>query len=358
MTWTGVLRRLTRRGGLRAKMIAWVLLPTGIILAAMGGLAFYASRQITEDLVLGRNRDRTRLLANQLSADLEAYRQPLGIVAAGAFAGPLHDQQAVLDREWPFGDLEVFDAGVLAIDEDGTVVAGVPDRLHLDGESFPALVVESSAFGPEALGFTDILFEKMGGMNVIALSHPVGDAPGEVRGSVVGLFHADRTATRSSRFYRNIWELYIGRRETAYLVDGSGHVIFHQDTFFIGEDFSHLDAVQQALRGETDAVRTRDIEGRDVVAGFTPVPRTSWALVTEEYWSEVTAVLRPRRPRGASRIGSAAPPRSRGRRDRGDERRADGVPRRQPGRPRTGTIVRSSDRARHRHQAEGEGRGV
>ena len=274
-------------------MIAWVLLPTGIILAAVGGLAFYASQQITEDLVLDRNRDRTQLLANQLSADLEAYRRPLGTVVAGAFDAPLYQQQVVLDREWPVGDLDVFDVGVMVMDQDGAVVAAVPDWLHLYGERFPGLVGESTGRGSETLGFTDILSEKVGGMNVIALPYPVTDAQGDVRGSIVGLFQTDRSATRTSQFYRNIWELYIGRREMAYLVDSRGRVIFHQDTFFIGEDFSHLGAVQQVLRGETEAIRTRDIDDRDVVAGLTPVPRTSWGLVTEEYWSEVTDALRP-----------------------------------------------------------------
>jgi two-component system nitrate/nitrite sensor histidine kinase NarX len=293
MAWFEALRRLTRRGGLRAKMIAWVLLPTGIILAAVGGVAFYASQQITEDLVLDRNRDRTRLLANQLSADLEAYRRPLGTVAAGASEAPLYQLQAALDREWPAGDLEVFDAGVMVIDQDGTVVAALPNWLHLYGQRFPALAVESTRQGSERLGFTDILFEKLGGIDVIALRYPVTDGAGDIRGSVVGLFQADRRATRTSWFYRNIWELYVGRRETAYLVDGNGRVIFHQDTFFIGEDFSHLDAVERALGGETDAIRTRDVDERDVVAGFTPVPRTSWGLVTEEHWSEVTDALLP-----------------------------------------------------------------
>lgn len=293
MAWVDALRRLTKRGGLRAKMIAWVLLPTGIIFAAVGGLAFYASRQITEDLVLDQNRDRTRLLADQLSAGLEAYQRPLGTMAVGTSEAPLYQQQAVLDREWPVGDLEVFDAGVMVIDQDGTVVAAVPDWLRLYGRRFPTLVAESTGPGSEALGFTDILFEKVGGMNVIALLYPLADTAGQDRGAIVGLFQADRGATRTSRFYRNIWELYIGRRETAYLVDGRGRVIFHQDTFFIGEDFSHLDAVKRVLRGETGAIRARDIAGRDAVTGFTPVPRTSWGLVTEKRWSEVTEVLRP-----------------------------------------------------------------
>jgi len=274
-------------------MVAWVLVPTAIILTAVGGLAFYASQRVTEDLVLSRNRDQTRLLANQLSANLEAYRRPLATLASTASHRPLYQHQVLLDGEWPIGDLEVFDAGVLVVDEAGTIVAAVPDSLHLYGQSFPTLVPETSASRPDDLGLTDILAQAIGDKRIIALSYPVADGSGGDQGAVVGLFQADRSATRTSRFYRHIWELYIGREETAYLVDGNGRVIFHQDTFFIGEDFSHLDVVQRALRGEAGAVRTRDIEGRDVVAGFTPVPRTAWGLITEVYWSEVTVALRP-----------------------------------------------------------------
>ncbi len=294
-----MFRWLTERGGLRAKMVAWVLVPTALILAAVGGVAVYASQRVTEDLVLERNQDRTQLLASQLSADLEAYEPPLAFVASAGIGQPLYQLQVMLDGEWPGGDLAAFDAGVMILDSEGTVVAAVPDRAHEStrspshGERFPEFVAERAMSQPEGLPLTDMLPDKVAGMDVIAFSHPVVDVTGENRGTIVGLFHAERGATRTSVFYRSIWNLYIGRRETAYLVDGEGRVIFHPDTFFIGEDFSQLVAVQRALRGEQGAVRGRDVEGRDVVVGFAPVPRTSWGLIAEEQWSEVTSAVRP-----------------------------------------------------------------
>jgi len=291
-----MLRRVIDRGGLRAKMAVWVLIPTTLILAAVGGVAFYASQRITEDLVLERNQNRTQLLANQLSADLRTYEEPLAAVARTAADQPLSQLEAHMDREWPGGELDAFNAGVIVLDAEGTVMAAVPGWVHMTefpsrGERFPELVVIPRA--SEDLSLTNILPDKVAGMDVIALAYPVTDTRGEDQGTVVGLFHAERGATRISRFYQNIWDLYIGRRETAYLVDGHGRVIFHPDTFLIGEDVSELEAVERALDGEQGAVRARDVEGRDVVAGFAPVPRTSWGLVTEDRWSEITATSRP-----------------------------------------------------------------
>ncbi len=286
-------RWLIKRRGLRAKMTAWVLLPTAAILVAVGAVAFGASQRVTEDLVLQRNQDGAKLLAGQLSAELEGYERSLGSVASMAAEEPLHRMQVILDREWPGGQLFLFDAGVVVLDRTGTVVASVPDAAHLYGERFSELVAEGRTPRPENLLVSDILSDTVVGLDVIAYSRPLVDTTGEAKGTVVGLFHAERGATRTSSFYRRIWELYIGRQGTAYLVDSHGRVIFHTDTFLIGESFSGLAAVQGALAGRTGALRTEDVEGEDVVAGYAPVPRTSWGLVTEERWSEVTRAIRP-----------------------------------------------------------------
>jgi len=288
-----MFRLFKRGGGLQAKMTTGVLVPTAIILAAVGALAFYASQQVTADLVLERNRDRTQLLANQLSAELEAYQRPLGSLAGQGAGLPIEQLQLVLDREWPGGTLSAFDAGVVVLNGEGHVIAAVPDGRVFREEQFPDSILEQAMSWPEQLPLTDILFDTIGSSDVIAFSYPLVDADGGSQGTAVGLFHAQRGATRTSSFYRRIWELYIGRQDTAYLVDGNGRVIFHPDTFFIGEDFSDLESVEAVLAQETDAVRTEDIEGREVAAGFTPVPRTSWGLITEERWSDVTSALRP-----------------------------------------------------------------
>jgi nitrate/nitrite-specific signal transduction histidine kinase len=313
----GGQRRGVPKRGLRAKIIGWFLVPIAVILAAVAVLVFTASQRVTQELVFERNQGRTQLLAHQLSSELSVYGQTLRTAAVAvpdptadgpAFYNPPAAVTELLASDWPVGALELFDGGALLLDSEGVILAATRSLQNQVGQrlSLPDL-------NPEALGYSDIHFSSAGGMDCIYLVQPMPEAidgPGsegarseaarsDAGGSIVGLFRAERGATRGSAFYRRLWDLYIGRRlssetaETAYLVDGNGRVIFHPDTFLIGEDFSALEPVQQALAGTTGAVRTRDISGRDIVAGFAPVPRTSWALVTEEPWAEIEQTSNP-----------------------------------------------------------------
>ncbi len=291
--------------GLRGKIIGWFLVPTAIILGAVAALTFTASRQVTAELAATRTQDRAQLLAGQLSADLSIYEQRLGAVVSELYDHPLAALGDAVGSRWPVGDLQVFDAGVLVLDPDGAVVGATAGLTEMVGRRFPGpgaganLALETVPGVAEHLGLTNILFDAVPGMDVIALVQAFRNLDNEPRGFVVGLFQAERTATRGSTFYRRIWELYIGRRlsaetsEIAFVVDGNGHIVFHPDTFLIGEDFSGHQAVRLALRGEVGAVRAEDHEGNDVIAGYSPVARTPWVLVTEEAWSAITLASRP-----------------------------------------------------------------
>jgi nitrate/nitrite-specific signal transduction histidine kinase len=273
-----------------------------VILSAVAGLAFWASHRITEELVFARNLDRTQLLANQLSADLEQYRIPLGRLGLSmpttesSELSPSPDQlSAILWSQWPVGSLSIFDAGVVALDQRGRIIAAATymPPAALEHLAWPALMAD--AIPAEAWGFSNLLPNGSGEFDVLGLSFGVqGDVGVPVEGlnTLVGLFRAERGATRTSEFYRNIWNLYIGRRETAYLVDGNGYLLFHPDTFLIGDYVGHLDAVDRALAGATGAMRTADLAGDEVVAGYAPVPRTDWALVTEESWDDIVRTSR------------------------------------------------------------------
>ena len=65
---------MTRHGEtLRTKIIGWSFVPTAIILAAVALVNFYAYQQVTEDLVIQRDRELTRLSASQMASDLGQY---------------------------------------------------------------------------------------------------------------------------------------------------------------------------------------------------------------------------------------------------------------------------------------------
>ncbi|MBN1976535.1 MAG: HAMP domain-containing protein [Anaerolineae bacterium] len=272
----------TNRGRLRSKIIAWFLIPAAVISIGVALLTFYAYQRVTEDLVLARNRDHSLLLANQLGTQLAGYVQPLAVLASTE-----RIDSAVLEGSW-YADARPFDGGLLLLDPAGQIVAGVPSHPEVVGQRVPAMVYEDG----EA-HYSNIIGGLIPGMDVIAISWPLSGLENQDQGVLVGLFRAERGATRTSTFYQDIWGLYIGRREVAYVVDGNGRVVFHPDTFLIGDDFSGQEPVQRALRGETGAIRTLDREGKKVVAGFAPVPGTSWGLVTEESWADLIEASQP-----------------------------------------------------------------
>jgi len=296
--------RRTRLGGLRTKIIVWFLVPTAIILSAVAVLVFSTSRRAAEELAFSRSEDRARLLASQLSAEIETYRQALARLAAEPVASSAREIQAALDDEWPVGLLSVFDAGVLVMDPDGFVVAS-PPRFEIVGDRLPRLLAAASQTPEGSLGYSDVLRQAVGHSDVLALAYPLETVDDGDPGWVVGLFGVEPGATRSKTFYQAIWSLYIGRqlsvertpaiegRELAYVTDGQGVIIFHPDTFLIGEAIVDTVPVARALTGASGAVRVAGLGGHEVVAGYAPVPRTSWVLVTEDPWVMVTETTRP-----------------------------------------------------------------
>ena len=62
-----------RWGSLRTKIIIWSFVPTALILLAVAWVTFTAYQQVTEDLVIERDRELTRLSAGEFTAGLTEY---------------------------------------------------------------------------------------------------------------------------------------------------------------------------------------------------------------------------------------------------------------------------------------------
>jgi nitrate/nitrite-specific signal transduction histidine kinase len=277
-----------RWGSLRTKIIAWSFVPTAIILGAVAVVIFYAYQDVTEDLVIGRNRELVRLTASQLSAELKKYVDLLEAEArtSDIYGNDLVAQSDALRRA--SNRLADFDAGVLILDTFGTVVATEPERPEALGQDWSDRacyreVLRSQVAGEPGSVFSNVVTDGPQGAEVVCIAVPISGEQGEFIGTMVGMFRLGATAV--SAFYGDIVELRTGESGSAHLVDGDGRVIYHSDTQRIGEDFSHQEVVQQVLSGQVNATRTRDLENRDIVASFAPVPGTPWGLVTEESWT-------------------------------------------------------------------------
>ena len=280
------LLRLMRKS-LRVKIIAWFFLPTAIILLAVALVNFYAYQDVTEDLVIERDRDLTRLSAGQLATELEEYINLLSDVARTAdvhYDDPAA-QQEILTQAGT--QLVVFDGGVFILDTFGMVVAAEPERGDLLGQDWSnrGYFLQMVRFSQPI--FSNVLTSEPQGAEIIVAAVPVTNSRGEFLGAVLGRFYLNPTG--ASAFYGGIVRLRIGGEGSSYLVDGNGRAIHHTNGEHIGADFSDQPVVELLSEGRVGAVRTRDVKGEDIVAGFAPVPGTPWGLVTEESWSALTS---------------------------------------------------------------------
>jgi signal transduction histidine kinase/HAMP domain-containing protein len=183
----------------------------------------------------------------------------------------------------------VFDGGAILLDTFGTVTAAEPENPGILGQDWSDHPCYSMILRAQILGSSESVFSNVvtGEVESICVAVPIIGERDEFLGTLMGLFRLD--ATTASSFYGVIVKLRIGESGRAYLVDGNGRVIYDTDTERIGDDFSRQLVVEQVLGGQVDAVRTRDADGKNIVASFAPVPGTSWGLVVEESWTRLTS---------------------------------------------------------------------
>jgi len=76
-----------RWGSLRNKIIASSFVPTAIILITVALVSLYAYQKVTENLVIERDRELTRLSASVLATELNTYTDPLADQFLASFDG-------------------------------------------------------------------------------------------------------------------------------------------------------------------------------------------------------------------------------------------------------------------------------
>jgi nitrate/nitrite-specific signal transduction histidine kinase len=281
--------RIERRG-LRTKVIVWAFVPMAIVLNAVTLFAFYTYQRVTEELVVERNQELTRLLAGQLSIRLIDYVEMLGDLAkiSEIQDGSQVAWQDLLDAN--AGQFHAFDGGIAIVDTAGTVVAAHDLPWAAIGEDWSdRTFLRRPDIDPEEFRFSDNVRPGPLGEGVIAVAVPIDGNTDRAASHVVGLFRVRGDADAgSSLFYTALSrKLQDWRGGDVYLVDGTGRAIYHSDLSRIGESMVAQDGVSQVLVGETRAFRTRDLSGEQIVIGLAPVPGTVWGLVTEESWSDL-----------------------------------------------------------------------
>ncbi len=275
---------------LRAQIVAWSFVPTAIILLAVALVAFYAYQRSTADLVLQQSEELTRLSANQFATHLRDYTDVLEDVSRSLSA--TYRNRTVLQEtlRGAANRLVTFDAGVVALDNYGRVIATQPPRDDILGQDWSDRSYFRDVVRAGQPAFSDVAQDGAGGQDVVVMAAPVTNDSGELLGALAGMFRVGATTT--SALYGSVIRLRAGPGVETVLVDSNGRAIYHSDVDEIGASFEETPAVAAVNAGRSGAQRA-EAAGEAVVSSHSPVPGTPWGLVRETSWN---ALMEPTAP--------------------------------------------------------------
>ena len=277
------MRALFTRSPLRRRILAWSFVPTAVILFAVAVVAVLAYGRVTEQQAIQRNQELTRLSAANLAAEINQFALDLGSLTRQAdIAGnqPVQQEKALAAAS---NKLSIFDAGTVILDSHGTFVAAWPARLGDVGQDWSLRPYFAQLLRSSRPVYSDVARDGAGGARVVTVAVPITGPKGEFNGVLAGMFRVGTTSV--SALYGNIAKLRVGVSGDVYVVDGNGRVIQHPDATLVGMNLMSQRIVQDVVSGQTGASRTRDLNQRDVVAAYAPVPGTNWGLIAIEDWS-------------------------------------------------------------------------
>lgn len=283
-TW---IKRTVR--SLRGKVLLATLIPGGLALALGLIVAVQGYENVARELVQRRTAELAELTSAWLGEHVESTGQTLQRVAAQDAVRSLDSDRldAALSEERNLAYL--FNGGLAVYDIQGSLVWGrsLSTFRQATSQLRLAALVDQVRRTRRPVYSDMIQTPSETGLFVATLAPVIQD--GAVRAVLVGL--ADLQTSTMGTTFANILEIEGGGSGFAYLVDGSGRVLYHRNVAQLGSDYADMLPVRHVMAGETDARVSGYPDGEMVLSGYSPVPGTDWGVVTHQSWDAILAPL-------------------------------------------------------------------
>jgi signal transduction histidine kinase len=255
--------------GLRAQILIWTILPLilTLVLVSVGSITLHQNSM--RDMVAQRDAQLVRLAAARLDAEL---REPALILQALLDHAGSGSPEAALRADMRL--LTKFDAGVALYDARRQPLTPLSPAITAS-QAQVQKIIETAQLHPTRAAYQLTRDGDTQYVLVAVTNEPSGPvALGALSAgalNMLGLFEG----------------LQQGRRAEAFLVDGSGQVIYQTHVSQLGRDLSGHGGVPEALRGQSGWTFVRQPGEDEQVVGYAPVPAGGWGLMVEEPWGDV-----------------------------------------------------------------------
>lgn len=111
---------------------------------------------------------------------------------------------------------------------------------------------------------------------IVLVNQPIWGRDGSYLGMLSGSMYLQEKNVISEVFGNNKADDY---GSYYYIVDASGHVLYHPDKERIGVDLSANKVVQRLKREESGMLHATNLYGVDMLAGYSAIPANGWGVV-------------------------------------------------------------------------------
>ncbi|KRB12637.1 sensor domain-containing diguanylate cyclase [Achromobacter sp. Root170] len=266
------------------RLILWISLLSVLVVLA-GGL--HASYLVQRDLLLRNAMDTNRIYASKLAlttnALLNDIHRYLSYSADELADMESHPERMAAETRRLEQQMGHFNSSFVASPQ-GKVLAVSPSYPQLLGHQLVSDAVKQ-ALATRHPTISEP-FQASNGRWQILYTQPIFSRDYRYLGFIAGslYLHEDNVLDRllDEHFYRDDSFLYV--------IDRKGTLIYHPDRARLGKPAPDNDSFAAARRGETGEQRFIDSDGRDMLAGFAPVPSTGWSIIAQR---PVDSTLRP-----------------------------------------------------------------
>ena len=276
---------LTRFRSLLAQSILWIAVPIVLVMmsAILAGVLAY--QRVVTSLLIDRDRQLATPSAHQISEAADGYGRVLQALASNTDVGSPSARLRTAAVENASEALGIFNAGVMIVAPDGSILTSVPIDAEPDGANVAGRNYFIAARDGLLPAFSDVITDAQTGQYMVVIAVPILDEANRATGNVL----MGAIQLRNTPFGDPVKNLIVGDEGFAVLVDARGRVIFDPQTENIGADFTDRPFVQRVINGETGGALWTSPAGERLVIGYAPVEATGWGLVVRESWRAVIA---------------------------------------------------------------------
>ncbi|MFD4840426.1 sensor domain-containing diguanylate cyclase [Achromobacter sp. NPDC058515] len=266
------------------RLILWISL-LSVILVLAGGL--HASYLVQRDMLLRNALEVNRVYASKLATTTDSFlsdiRRYLSYSADMLADMEAHPELMSAETRRQEQQLGHFNSSFVASPQ-GKVLAVSTSYPQLLGQQLTSDAV-AHALATRQPTISEP-FQARNGRWQILYTQPIFSRDYRYLGFIAGslYLHEDNVLDRllDRHFYRDDSFLYV--------VDRKGTLIYHPDRSQLGKTAPDNDTFASARRGETGEMRYIDDQGRDMLAGYAPVPSTGWCIIAQR---PVASTLQP-----------------------------------------------------------------